>query len=193
MNTFPRFAAAAFVALLALAGCSDSGPPGVAAPPDAANFNAADVQFLQAAIPAHEEAIAMGQLAEQQTSSSPVRVFGSQIVDAQSDERDSMVQLLESWGYSIDAPLTVGSQFPTLTREADLDLLEAMAGTAFDAQFLTSMEQHHQRVLEAARTVEAEGESTELRAITDLIIRSQAFELEQIKQLREEPGQDDAP
>jgi uncharacterized protein (DUF305 family) len=104
-----------------------------------------------------------------------------------------MVRLLESWGYSVDVPLTDGAGVPELTRDADVELLGSMAGTAFDAQFLTSMEQHHQRVLEASRTVEATGESTELRAITDLIIRSQAFELEQIDELRAMMGQDDAP
>jgi uncharacterized protein (DUF305 family) len=193
MKVNRRIAAATSAALIVLAGCSDTDSSTVAAPPESANFNAADIQFLQAAIPAHEEAIAMGELAEQQTSSASVRLFGSQIVQAQTDERNAMVQLLESWGYSVDAPLTVGSGVPTLTRASDLEALRASAGTAFDAQFLTAMEQHHRRVLAAAQTVETSGESTELRPITDLIIRSQAFEIEQIEQLRAQPGRDDAP
>jgi uncharacterized protein (DUF305 family) len=181
---------AAAAVLLTACGDTSGGPP----PPDqSASFNTADVQFLQAAIPAHGEAIAMSRLANEQSASAGVRLFARQVIDAQSSEFDDMTRLLESWGYSIDEPLQGDPGVASLVREADVALLKGMAGSAFDAQFLTSMEQHHQRVLGAARNVETSGESAELRDITDLIVRSQSFELEQIDRLRDVPSRDDQP
>ncbi|MGQ4598205.1 DUF305 domain-containing protein [Nocardia sp. R6R-6] len=107
--TRPRLTvAAAAIAVLSLAGCSDAetghttehgtSASSTAATPARAEHNDADVTFLQMMYPHHAQAVEMAGLVPSRTDNQQLRALATSIEQAQAPEMQQITTLLQSFG-----------------------------------------------------------------------------------------------
>lgn len=160
----------------------------------AAEFNDADVTFVQGMIPHHEQAIEMAQLADSRAESQDVKELASRIEAAQGPEIETMRGWLEEW----DQPESAGDDMGGMDHggsdmsggmsDEDMAALEAAQGAEFDEMFLTMMVEHHQGAIEMAQTEVDEGENADAIALAEKIISDQEAEIEEMDGLLETLG-----
>lgn len=161
-----------------------------------ADFNAADVSFLQMMIPHHEQAIEMADLAPDRAESQEVKDLAAQIKDAQGPEIETMTAWLEDWDQPVEGEMGgmdmgEGAQMDGMEgmegmlSDEQMASLEAASGAEFDELFLTSMREHHVGAVMMAETELETGESVEAKELAQTIIDSQQAEIEEIDRLLE--------
>ena len=105
----------------------------------------ADVVFVQAMIPHHQQALAMTALVEDRTASEQVPKLARRIEVSQTDEIAQLEGWLTARGESFpDAHAHHGEPMPGMLTEEQLAELEAAQGRRFDRLFLSSMVRHHE-------------------------------------------------
>ncbi len=191
---------AAVAASLGVVGCSNSGDSSTsgsqASAEQSANFNAADVTFLQQMYPHHAQAVEMAKLADGRTENRQVLDLAAKIEDAQAPEMEQMTQLLESFGES--APTTamnggmghdMGDGMETgmgMMSQEQMDGLEAASGADFDRMFLQMMIEHHNGAIEMAETELTDGRNDDVKKMAQTIIDAQKAEVEQMTKMLDE-------
>ncbi|WP_335991677.1 DUF305 domain-containing protein [Glycomyces sp. MUSA5-2] len=187
---------AAFAAL-SLAACSDSGDDeghdmdsmeSESESAADADFNDADVSFLQMMIPHHEQAVAMSDLAAAQAEDPEVVALAAQIAAAQQPEIDEMTGLLDEWGQSAEMEGHDGMSMGGMATDAQMTELEAARGADFDRLFVDLMIAHHQGAVDMAEEEQAEGQNAEAVALADAIITAQTTEIETLEAIRTRLG-----
>jgi uncharacterized protein (DUF305 family) len=168
-----RTAAAAALTLaaaaLALAGCADgSGSqsmPGMdhgssSSPSSSstvtADFNDADVMFVQMMIPHHQQAIEMADMILNKEGIDPgVLTLASDIKAAQQPEIDQLQSWLDEWGADMpDMDSMEGMDHGGgMMSEDDMAALEAATGAEASRLFLEQMTMHHEGAIEMAQTI----------------------------------------
>jgi uncharacterized protein (DUF305 family) len=157
----------------------------------AEDHNAADVEFAQAMIPHHEQAVEMADLAVDQASSEEVRTLAEQIRDAQNPEIETLTGWLEGWGEEVpDGGMDHGGMdmgeddmdmdMDGMMSEEEMTELENATGTAFDEMFLEMMIEHHRGAVEMAETEQAEGSYQPALDMAEDIISTQNAEIDQM-------------
>lgn len=149
-------------------------------------LNEADIEFLQAMIPHHQQAVEMAQLVEPATDRAELRELAGDVISTQSDEIEVMTSLLEDAGEDVpdadmagmdhgDEPMMGG-----MMSDEQMEAMTGAEGVEFDVLWAESMIAHHQGAIEAAEAVIENGADGEVRAIADAVIEAQTAEIEQL-------------
>lgn len=164
-----------------------------------ADFNDADVTFVQGMIPHHQQALEMTDLAETRAESDEVKDLAVQIAEAQGPEIETMQGFLEEWGAEETGgdtddmeggmdDMEGGSEAEMgggMMSEDEMADLEGAEGAKFDEMFLTMMIAHHEGAVEMAQTEIDEGQSTDAVALAEDIIEVQEAEIDEMNGLLE--------
>ncbi|MEU2039267.1 DUF305 domain-containing protein [Nocardia niwae] len=185
----------AAVAALSLAGCGDSDTGHTAehgtstttsAGPSAtarAEFDDADVTFLQMMYPHHAQAVEMARLVPSHTDNAQLRALATQVEQAQAPEMQQITALLQSFGKP--APTTSeghgGHGMPGMMSAEQMAALRAASGPDFDRQWLTMMIEHHQGAIDMSETELSNGRNADAKALAEAIIAAQRAEIEQMR------------
>ncbi len=197
-GTLPTRLAAAVLALLgstALVACGDDSEP-VAAVPDGADHNSADVRFATEMIPHHAHALHMVDMAEGRDLTPEAEQLMSDIEAAQTPEIEQMSRWLEEW----DQPVPDTSGMGPMGGDMDMDHmgdmvgamseealaeLEGAEGTVFERMWLQMMIEHHEGAIEMAEVELDEGEHAGTLDLAESIIESQRAEIELMESMLE--------
>lgn len=115
----------------------------------------ADVQFMQAMIGHHAQAIEMTALLPSRTEREDMRLLGQRIEASQADEMELMRRWLEARGAETPAAHAHhgpgAALMPGMLTAAEMGRLAAAKGAEFDRLFLELMIKHHQGALVMVR------------------------------------------
>ena len=155
---------------------------GASSAPATAGHNSQDVMFAQMMIPHHQQAIVMAKQAATKASSPQVKKLAEQIEQAQGPEIQMMTGWLQTWGASkpSDGDMHMGDG---MMSEQDMKKLDKLSGKPFDRAFLQMMIKHHQGAITMAKTEQAQGSSTDAKALADRIVTSQSAEITTMRKL----------
>ena len=193
-----RIAGGLIAGVLVLAGCS-SGSDGTtsatasSSASESAEFNDADVAFVQGMIPHHRGALEMAQLADGRAQDPRVLDLASRIEAAQDPEIETMTGWLEEWGQAESGDMGgmdhgSGDMGDMGGMDMDMSGLEAATGTEFDRMFLEMMTEHHQGAVEMAEVEIADGQNPDAIALAREIASSQTAEIEEMQTLLTQLG-----
>lgn len=180
---------AAFAAL-SIAACSDGGAEGghdmdsMESESTEADFNDADVTFLQMMIPHHEQAVDMAELAQEHAADAEVVDLAAQIAAAQQPEIDGMTGLLEAWGEPVEMEGHEGMSMGGMATEEQMTELGAADGADFDKLFVELMIAHHEGAVTMAEEHHAEGQNADAAAIADAVIETQTAEIATLQEIQ---------
>jgi uncharacterized protein (DUF305 family) len=182
---------AAFAAL-SISACSDSGDEGghdmdsmgSESESAEADFNDADVTFLQMMIPHHEQAVDMAELAQSQAADPEVIDLAGQIAAAQQPEIDEMTGLLEEWGEPTEMEGHGDMSMGGMATEEQMAELQAAQGVDFDKLFVELMIAHHEGAVTMAEEHHAEGQNADASAIADAVIETQTAEIATLQEIQ---------
>ena len=153
----------------------------------AGGHNEADVAFVQAMIPHHEQALEMAELAQTKAASEPVRALAGRISAAQGPEIEQMQGWLEQWGVDESADGMAGMGHGDMAspeaHEEDMTALEAASGVEFDRLFLGLMVEHHQGAIEMAGQQVEQGQHPDVVALARQIAEAQQAEIVEMQAL----------
>lgn len=172
----------ALVAAVLLAACSDPAPTSTATGAQTA-FNDADVRFLQAMIPHHQQAIDTAKLVTGRTDRSQLITLADTIATSQAAEIQTMQGWLQRWQQPMPATKQMAHEAEHvwgMMSEGQLDWLATLDGREFDLGFTTSMKTHHLGAIKMASSVLQEGRSPEVRILATQILTAQQDEVDQL-------------
>ncbi|WP_016883501.1 MULTISPECIES: DUF305 domain-containing protein [unclassified Rhodococcus (in: high G+C Gram-positive bacteria)] len=187
-TTITALIAAAAGAALVLAGCgtdsagtSSTSGASTSAVESQAQFNDADVAFLEGMYPHHAQAVEMADMVAGHTDNADVVALAAAIKAAQQPEMDRMTTWLQQWGRPVptfDMSGMHGMNHGDGMMSADqMDALTALTGTEFDRQWLTMMIEHHEGAIDMANTELADGENPEVKQMATGIVTAQQKEI----------------
>lgn len=180
----------ALAATLSLAACGsdhssmDSSSDTVAT----GGLNVADIEFAQAMIAHHEQAIEMAEIALDPTTGASAAVvdLATRIKGAQDPEVEVMTGWLTAAGEPVAMDASDGhdmSSMEGMMSAEQMDALASMAGPEFDQIWLGMMVAHHEGAISQSETVKADGASAEVRALAEQIITAQQAEITEMQAL----------
>ncbi|MGV9865779.1 DUF305 domain-containing protein [Rhodococcus koreensis] len=188
-TTTTALISAAAAAALVLTGCStdsagNSTTSGAttSAVQSQAQFNDADIAFLNGMYPHHAQAVEMADMVAGRTDTADVVALAAAIKAAQQPEMDRMTDWLQQWGQPVPASDMSGMGHSTdhgdgMMSADRLDALTALSGTEFDRQWLTMMIEHHEGAIEMANAELADGENSDARQMAADIVTAQQREI----------------
>ncbi|WP_009478874.1 DUF305 domain-containing protein [Rhodococcus sp. JVH1] len=186
-TTITALIAAAAGAALVLAGCgtdsagtSSTSGASTSAVESQAQFNDADVAFLEGMYPHHAQAVEMADMVAGHTDNADVVALAAAIKSAQQPEMDRMTTWLQQWGRPVPPDMSGmhGMNHDDGMMSADqMDALTALTGTEFDRQWLTMMIEHHEGAIDMANTELADGENPEVKQMATGIVTAQQKEI----------------
>lgn len=174
----------AVVAAVLLAACGDPTPTSTATGAQA-GFNDADVRFLQAMIPHHQQAIDAAKLVGGRSHRSQLVKLADTIATRQPAEIQAMKGWLQRWQQPMPATGGMAHEAepaPGMMSQGQLDWLATLDGHEFDLGFTTSMKTHHLGAIKMANAVLQEGRSSEVRMLANQILTAQQREVDQLAQ-----------
>jgi len=140
---------------------------------DAARF---DVRYLQETIGHHMMAIDMAELAVDRVINDDLRSLAQNIIETQTEERETMQTWLRDWyGFNYEPEMNPGE-------ERMLKEMSIMRGAQFEIEFMQQMTMHHMAGINDAVPCTAEAENVELKGLCDNIASTQMREAEQMRQ-----------
>ena len=177
-----------------LAACGDDADP-VAAVPEGADHNTADVRFATEMIPHHAQALHMVDMAEGRDLTPEAEQLMADIEAAQTPEIEQMSRWLEEWDQPVpdtsgmgpmggDMDMDMGDMGGAMSEEA-LAELEGAEGTVFERMWLQMMIEHHEGAIEMAEVELDEGEHAGTLDLAESIIESQRAEIELMESMLE--------
>ncbi|MDV6280904.1 DUF305 domain-containing protein [Rhodococcus sp. NM-2] len=187
-STITALIAAAAGAALVLAGCGTDSP-GTSSTPGAstsavesqAQFNDADVVFLEGMYPHHAQAVEMADMVAGHTDNADVVALAAAIKAAQQPEMDRMTTWLQQWGQPVSTADMSGmhdmDHGDGMMSADQMDALTALSGTEFDRRWLTMMIEHHEGAIDMADTELVDGENPEVRQMASDIVTAQQKEI----------------
>lgn len=187
-STITALIAAAAGAALVLAGCGTDSP-GTSSTPGAstsavesqAQFNDADVLFLEGMYPHHAQAVEMADMVAGHTDNADVVALAAAIKAAQQPEMDRMTTWLQQWGQPVSTADMSGmhdmDHGDGMMSADQMDALTALSGTEFDRRWLTMMIEHHEGAIDMADTELVDGENPEVRQMASDIVTAQQKEI----------------
>lgn len=178
--------------------------PAAATTTGSTTANAVDQAFVRQMIPHHEMAVEMAKMARNQGERDEIRTLADEVIAAQDAEIEQMEAIAEAQGVELDTMAGMdhsqhtGGSTGSAAMDADLktlDLTAEEAGMAmnmaaltsaesFDREFIDQMIPHHQGAIRMARVQLEQGESPELRTISEQIVAAQEQEIEQMNAWR---------
>jgi uncharacterized protein (DUF305 family) len=141
-----------------------------------------EINFLTGMIPHHTMAIDMSRLALRYASDPEVRGLARRIISEQKPEISRMNRYLAVDGVKSYRPGKASDEV------ADLHMLAALRGTAFDREFLTMMVEHHTMAVEGdgmgmagAREAQARAAQAGIRTLAANIVATQTREIDEMQ------------
>lgn len=170
---------------LVLAGCGTdsagtSSTPGAStsAVESQAQFNDADVVFLEGMYPHHAQAVEMADMVAGHTDNADVVALAAAIKAAQQPEMDRITTWLRQWGQPVPTADMSGMDHGDGMMSADqMDALTALSGTEFEQRWLTMMIEHHEGAIHMADTELVDGENPEVKQMATDIVTAQQKEI----------------
>ena len=187
-STITALIAAAAGAALVLAGCGTDSP-GTSSTPGAstsavesqAQFNDADVAFLEGMYPHHAQAVEMADMVAGHTDNADVVALAAAIKATQQPEMDRITAWLQQWGQPVSTADMSGmhdmDHGDGMMSADQMDALTALSGTEFDRRWLTMMIEHHEGAIHMADTELADGENPEVKQMASDIVTAQQKEI----------------
>ncbi|WP_225433745.1 DUF305 domain-containing protein [Mycolicibacterium mucogenicum] len=151
-----------------------SGSSTSAAP--AANFNDADVMFLQMMYPHHAQAVDMAKLVPTRSQNQQVKDLATAIEKAQAPEMQQMTTLLAGFGKPAPSA-TMSHSMPGLMTPQQMTELTGLSGAAFDKMWLQMMVEHHQGAITMADDELKNGTNADAKAMAQAIVTAQQAEI----------------
>ncbi|BCI83022.1 hypothetical protein MTY66_46470 [Mycolicibacterium sp. TY66] len=151
-----------------------SGSSTSAAP--AANFNDADVMFLQMMYPHHAQAVEMAKLVPTRSQNQQVKDLAAAIEKAQAPEMQQMTTLLAGFGKPAPSA-TMSHSMPGLMTPQQMTELMGLSGAAFDKMWLQMMVEHHQGAITMANDELKNGTNADAKAMAQAIVTAQQAEI----------------
>ena len=170
------------VAAVLLAACSDPAATSTTTGAQAA-FNDADVRFLHAMIPHHQQAIDAAKLVTGRTDHSQLIMLANTITASQTAEIQAMKGWLQRWQRPMPATNQTAHEAEHvwgMMSKGELDWLARLDGREFDLGFTTSMKTHHLGAIKMASSILQEGGSSEVRMLASQILTVQQTEVGQL-------------
>lgn len=149
----------------------------------AGSFNDADVMFAQMMIPHHEQALEMARLADGRAQDAEVKKIVAAIEKAQDPEIRKMKSWLKAWGRPEAMEGGSGHSMSGMMSDAEMKELAAAKGKDFDRRFAELMIAHHEGAVSMAKTEQQGGADPEAKKVADDVVRTQAAEIAQLKQI----------
>jgi len=181
----PILLAVVAAALLAACGRGGASPMPAHQTP---TFNDADVSFLHAMIPHHQQAITMAKLATRRTRRPELVKLATTITASHAAQIASMQAWLTRWRRPAAAEAGTDhdpSLLPGMLAEGQLQWLQTLHGTQFDLGFLTMMGTHHGGAVELAEAELRSGTSAEVKAFARQLVTAQQREIRQMQQWKD--------
>lgn len=159
-----------------------------AEPAAAADFNDADVTFVQTMIPHHEQALEMSKMAAKNVSRDEVKKLAADIEAAQQPEIEKMRGWLKTWGRSESDGAMAGMDHSAggmagMMPAEHMQAMEKATGKEFEKMFLEMMIEHHRGAVDAAKTEQEQGKNTDVKALAADVVADQSAEIERIQKL----------
>jgi uncharacterized protein (DUF305 family) len=145
------------------------------AAPDA-NFNDADVMFLQMMYPHHAQAVDMAKLVPTRSQNQQVKDLATAIEKAQAPEMQQMTTLLAGFGKPAPSG-TMSHSMPGLMTPQQMTELTGLSGAAFDKMWLQMMVEHHQGAITMANDELKNGTNADAKAMAQAIVTAQQAEI----------------
>ncbi|MEZ0052474.1 uncharacterized protein (DUF305 family) [Mycobacterium sp. MAA66] len=142
----------------------------------AANFNDADVMFLQMMYPHHAQAVEMAKLVPTRSQNQQVTDLATAIQNAQAPEMQQMTTLLAGFGKPAPSA-TMNHSMPGLMTSQQMTALEGLTGPAFDKMWLQMMVEHHQGAITMADDELKNGTNPDAKAMAQAIVTAQQGEI----------------
>ena len=142
----------------------------------AANFNDADVMFLQMMYPHHAQAVEMAKLVPTRSQNQQVKDLAAAIEKAQAPEMQQMTTLLAGFGKPAPSA-TMSHSMPGLMTPQQMAELTGLSGAAFDKMWLQMMVEHHQGAVTMANDELKNGTNADAKAMAQAIITTQQAEI----------------
>ncbi|WP_245780199.1 DUF305 domain-containing protein [Actinopolyspora lacussalsi] len=196
-------------AVLALTGCSPNYEepsdmqPGAGTPPPPSAIMPAedsgsgdettrvntDLEFAEQMVAHHESETQLLEVAIKNSPDDQVVEFAEQLEQQHGPRLEEIRSWLRERGEGEVTPGEVGtgedSQMPGTDVSSELTELEEVQQGSFDSLWLKSMIDHHEAVVEMARTEIDKGSNEEMKSIATAILDSRTTELDELRQLRE--------
>ena len=151
-----------------------------------AEFNDADVMFVQGMLPHHQQAVTMSDTLLAKTGVSAETIaLAQQIKGAQQPEIDTMKGWLTAWGQSADGGMSgmdhdMGGGMAT---DDELKKFDQAQGADAEKMFLEMMTKHHQGAIVMAKTEISSGKNPDAARMANSIVSSQQAEIVTMKKL----------
>ena len=142
----------------------------------AANFNDADVMFLQMMYPHHAQAVEMAKLVPTRSQNQQVKDLAAAIEKAQAPEMQQMTTLLAGFGKPAPSA-TMSHSMPGLMTPQQMTELTGLSGAAFDKMWLQMMVEHHQGAITMANDELKNGTNADAKAMAQAIVTAQQAEI----------------
>lgn len=166
---------------------SQASPSSKASPGAAAQFNDADVMFVQGMIPHHQQAVEMSStLLEKSGISAGTTALAKQIQAAQQPEITTMEGWLKSWGKTPGdgmGGMNHGGMGGGMATDAELEAFAQADGPAAEKMYLEMMTAHHQGAIMMAQSEQKNGQSPDTIQLAKNITTSQQAEIATMKKL----------
>lgn len=152
----------------------------------AAQFNDADVMFVQGMLPHHQQAVEMSDMLLKKSGvSADATALAEQIKAAQGPEITTMQGWLKAWGKSADGGMggmnhDMGGGMAT---GADMTKFDQAEGSAAEKMYLEMMTKHHQGAIMMAKTEQKSGKNPDAIQLAKNIATSQQAEIDTMKKL----------
>lgn len=139
-----------------------------------------ELMFASMMIPHHEQAVAMSELALENTTNPDVIALATAIRDAQGPEITQMQSWLDQSDYSGThaGHMDMGG----MLSDEEIAKLAIAKGAAFDRLFLEGMIAHHEGAIEMASMIK-DSTNSEVKKLYENIVTSQSAEIEAMKAL----------
>ena len=163
---------------------SDGASPSASA---AAQFNDADVMFVQGMIPHHKQAVEMSStLLKKSGISADTTTLAKQIQAAQQPEITTMESWLQTWSKTLDdgmGGMNHGGMGDGMATDAQMKAFDQTKGSAAEKMYLEMMTKHHQGAIMMAQSELKNGKSPDAIQLAKNIATSQQSELTTMKKL----------
>jgi uncharacterized protein (DUF305 family) len=146
---------------------------------ETAASNEADVSFAQMMISDHQMMDTMGKLAEKKAVSDDLKTLAPQLREGQAETVSTLQGMLADWGKPASADMA-GMEMPGVMTDADMSMLKSMKGMDFDMMFAQMMVKHHEASIKMARDEQANGASTEAKAMAAEMLTQQQARLDDL-------------
>jgi uncharacterized protein (DUF305 family) len=167
-----------------MAHATSSAAPSTSVSGQPADYNEADVTFLQMMYPHHAQAIEMAKLVPSRSQNPEVIALAADIDKAQGPEMEQIASLLKRFGKPApSADMGHSSSMPGMMTTEQLTELGGKSGAEFDRMFLTMMIEHHTGAIDMGTKEQSEGRNAEVVTLAETIVTAQRAEIETMKTL----------